>query len=358
MGFVKNRLMMVMAACGALGATACSDVGTPTDAAARQPLGARTGADQVSYALALGMQDAGVRADVLAALRESVLSEHKLVLQEFATSERGGRVVAAAARAAGMDAEALGASIARLPEMDFYAPFVEHRAGWTGNADVVVAFAPDPDAPQVTGYTPRGEARTYFAGKAAPAEAMLMLHPAERKEQVLAAPRRSGATIEAFNEASLAMTPVGGTADQVGWGTTYLYQFRFNDSDGWGDAEVEFTACYHSSWDSYGRSMAMDLPCFYSEPGATPGFYRKTGVVKSRLYTPNFALLNARAGFNGYIVVECWEDDAANDDYYGFTTLGHTASYGTWTAGGTMRTYGDPNSWAQRSSNRCEMLFN
>lgn len=350
------KRFIILAAALALTAAACTDnagVPTSTDEGIRAP---RSAGERVSYAIALAMSQQTVRDDLLASMRESLVSEHKLVLQEFVATSRGERVARAASQAAGMQFVDFMNLVRSLPALDFYAPFVEHRATWMGDADVVVSFTPDQDAKQVSGYNPAGRILTFSSGTV-PAPVMLMLHPAERKEQVLAAPRRSGTTIEVFNEASLSVVP-GAISKQIGYGTTTLYQFRFHDSDGWGDAEVEFAACYQASWDNYARSLSYDEPCLYAESGASPAFYRKTGVNKSQLYTPNFALINARAGFNSYVVVSCWEDDSANDDYYGFTTLGHTASYGTWTAGGTMTSYGNPSSWQQRSTKRCEMLFN
>lgn len=76
-------------------------------------------------------------------MRASPVTEHKLVLQEFVKTPGGRRLVEASAKASGVEVSTIEQLIARLPDMDFYAPFQEHRLTWKATADVFVAATMD-----------------------------------------------------------------------------------------------------------------------------------------------------------------------------------------------------------------------
>lgn len=110
---------------------------------------------KVAQAFALAMADANVRVMVRNSLRASPFNEHKLVLQEFLATRDGERLLAAAAKASGLEVNVLTALVAQLPSMDFYAPVREHRLAWKGSEDVVVGFTVDQDNPLLTSFYTR-----------------------------------------------------------------------------------------------------------------------------------------------------------------------------------------------------------
>ncbi|HEX8359558.1 MAG TPA: hypothetical protein VF613_05600, partial [Longimicrobium sp.] len=114
------------------------------------------------------MNDADVRVQVRNAMRGSPYNEHKLVLQEFAATRAGRRLIESAAQASGTTAHELDGLIAQLPAMDFYAPFQAHRLAWRGGAEVVVGAAMDVDATAFTAYTADGRTVSYRARSGTP----------------------------------------------------------------------------------------------------------------------------------------------------------------------------------------------
>ncbi len=147
-----------------------------------EPAAPRAGIDAVSYAFAQAMQEDEVRAAVRDAMRGSLVSEHKLVLQEFVGTQRGRLLVERAARAAGTTPEALLAQIAGMPEMDFYVASREQRLSWNGGDRVAVVGTVADDAAALTGFDVRGRAvEQRGAGTVAGTEAVFVLHPAEVK---------------------------------------------------------------------------------------------------------------------------------------------------------------------------------
>lgn len=131
--------------------------------------------------LALGLRDAGVRAELRDALRASPWNEHKLVLQEFAATDAGARLVAASAKAAGVPVETVRGMIAALPESDFYMPFRDDRLTWTGGADVAVAVVEDTDAQAVAAFGADGWAGSVEGEEELGGRALLVIHAAESK---------------------------------------------------------------------------------------------------------------------------------------------------------------------------------
>jgi hypothetical protein len=184
---MKCMKRFVVALAGVLTVAGCAETGrtgtlTGPEGEAAGSVGA-AGADGqlVARAFALALSEPEQRARVRDAMRASRFGEHKLVLQEFLATEPGQRFLAAAAQRAAVETAVLQDAVGKLPPMDFYAPFREHRRGWRATGDVVFAVTLDQNAPEITGYTVRGASRTYRLADGVPAEPMLMLHPAEEK---------------------------------------------------------------------------------------------------------------------------------------------------------------------------------
>ena len=129
--------------------TACSErPTTPTTSDEPAPSAARTSTpgldrrrlEQLAQRLARALADPALRLRIKQDLDRSPVREHKLHLQRLLAD--GARPAAAeVARATGaspatVTAEALGA-----PPLELYLPVPEHRARWTGDANVLVATA-------------------------------------------------------------------------------------------------------------------------------------------------------------------------------------------------------------------------
>jgi hypothetical protein len=216
------------------------------------PAGADATAQQLARAFAAAMNDADVRVQVRNAMRGSTFNEHKLVLQDFATTRAGRRLVQAAARASGTTEVEIDALISSLPAMDFYAPFQAHRLTWRGGAEVAVGAAMDVDAASFTAYTSGGQPVSHKARAAAPGITWLFLHPAETKS-----PRQKpqantpGSVIQDPDDGIISIScatcvteepgdGTGGGSGSGGGATMILDRFVSNVFDGIGAAELRF----------------------------------------------------------------------------------------------------------------------
>jgi hypothetical protein len=194
---------LLLAACGPDGAdTSLSpSVGT---AASATTVGSEDAAQQLARGLALAMRAPDVRVAVRNAMRASRVTEHKLVLQEFASTSAGRRMVAAAAAGAGVSPAVVDGWIAQLPPLDFYAPFRQDRLTWRGTDNVIVAATLDLQSTEAAGYTTSGGRATVGIGGAVPGVAVLMLHPAEPKwPRVDPQPEGAGAVIQDADDGTL-----------------------------------------------------------------------------------------------------------------------------------------------------------
>jgi len=232
-------------------------------------------AGALAQALAGGLRDARARRAVHQAWRNSQVSAHKLVLQDFIGTPEGRLLVEAAARSSGSSVEGIRGLIARLPEMDFYVPWREDRRTWRGTADVAVYATVEEDDAQVQGYTPRGQRVVLRAGEAA-GRVVVLLAPAEPKgRRVDPQPQGAGEVIEeatdgtrsgsiahrgpggewvevdladwiARKRASTTAGPLRPSLEMVPGSTSHLTKFfpRFGDGAGFQDCEVRYILTY------------------------------------------------------------------------------------------------------------------
>lgn len=116
-------------------AAACSDQPTtPRGPAPSVSVATARLAEDIAHALRLPE----LRVAVRDAMRASPWDQHKLVLQEFASTPAGERLVAAIASARNTSSKALQAELAGLPALDFYMPVQHDRRTWTGDANLIV----------------------------------------------------------------------------------------------------------------------------------------------------------------------------------------------------------------------------
>ena len=126
-----------------VGALACSDraPGTAPHAPPDEPGTLSTAArpELLARSLALALGDPTFRAHVKAELDRSPFREHKLSFQRFLAAERG--PLATMARRTGLTTADLAGAAERAIPLEMYLPVPEHRRGWTGDANVLVATA-------------------------------------------------------------------------------------------------------------------------------------------------------------------------------------------------------------------------
>lgn len=128
--------------------SACTDAGTEnavlaprTDVAPVSEQEAEAAAlAQVTRAVALALQDQGLRHRIRNDLRESRFTEeHKLPFSDYLKGASGGILLAKMSRETGMSRADIQALLARVRPLEFYMPVPEHRESWTGGADLLVA---------------------------------------------------------------------------------------------------------------------------------------------------------------------------------------------------------------------------
>ena len=138
-----------------------------------------------------------VRAAVRDAMRASPLTEHKLALREFVATAQGEVLLMAAANEVGIGIDDLRASVAKLPDLDFYVPAREQRLTWQGGDDYLVAVSLDAHAPE-SGYRWDGRSVTLDLSRGVlPEQVVLMLQTAELKSRrIYPQPNGPGLTIQ------------------------------------------------------------------------------------------------------------------------------------------------------------------
>jgi hypothetical protein len=151
---------------------------------------------EIARGIALAMASADVRIAVRDAMRASPWDGHSLVLQEFAETPAGEKLVGGVAAARGLTVAAVKAELAALPLTDFNVPVRAHRRTWTGDANLVVVSGYETDAP-VVGYMPSSRTISVSRRTVAGLPTAFMLEPAEyRGRRVGPQPSTPGLVIE------------------------------------------------------------------------------------------------------------------------------------------------------------------
>lgn len=200
-------------------------------------------AQRLARAFAAAMREPEVRVQVRNAMRASMYNEHKLLLQEFAQTSGGRVLIAAAARTSDVSEGDIEAMVAALPEMDFYAPFREHRLTWRGTADVAVGASMEIDGTDFKAYTVNGQTVGYRSQGRIPEATWLFMHPAEPKSRRRnPQPSVPGEVIQDPNDGIGTFSMEPGDGGGGGGSTTgmTLTQMINNIFDGIGDAEIRF----------------------------------------------------------------------------------------------------------------------
>lgn len=340
-------------------AAACADTPSPLlSARSGSAFGAESSGEaearqhQVARGIALAMARPEIRAQVRNAMRRSLVTEHKLVLQEYVHTPGGVHLVRAAAAAAGMRSDEFSGLVASLPPMDFYVPFREHRTGWRAGGDVLVGATMDVDRPELAAYTTSGAGVTLDARNGVPAQALLIIHPAEPKS-LRENPQHDvpGEVIQDFTDGE---TSEGGGDYHVAGCSIYAREcFPDFESGGGGVAAPDTTYIDYikvSNWGEFWGGLELEFRATYRRAGTgevlASGSYRKNSIAKDTPYYVHNPLIarTIPAGSADYINVRViekdniWDDDKGNRDY----TYGERAQiigiiHDTWWEGNVLK---------------------
>ena len=159
-----NRRIKATAVLGtALLMFGCSDTKTsdsplePTASLSSQESSEEAALNELTRAVALALQDQGLRQRIKNDMRESRHTvEHKLPFSDYLHGNSGGILLAKMAKESGKSREEIQALLDEVRPLEFYMPVDEHRESWTGGSELLVAsLLRDEDIPVV--YTLTGQ---------------------------------------------------------------------------------------------------------------------------------------------------------------------------------------------------------
>lgn len=138
----------------------------------------RTALNELTRAVALALQDPGLRQRIKNDMRASRHTvEHKLEFRSYLRGESGGILLVKMAKETGKSREDLLALVNAVRPLEFYMPVPEHRESWRGDANLLVAsLLKDHTVP--TAYTLQGDPVMLHA-EVAPATPTLAIVPVE-----------------------------------------------------------------------------------------------------------------------------------------------------------------------------------
>lgn len=156
----RSRGLCAALAAATLFLAACQDAGTLVS-----PGGAETSASilaidehaaaaQLARAVAMALDDAGLRQRVKQDMRKAPMREHKLHLGNYLHGN-GGILLAKMSQQTGRSREALLELLNRVRPLEFYMPVPDHREAWTGGPELLVAWRLDEEEVPA-GYTLAG----------------------------------------------------------------------------------------------------------------------------------------------------------------------------------------------------------
>ena len=170
------------------GIAGCSDSNTPTSssdvpanaagpgAGSPAPTDERISRERLARRFAIALADADFRARVKAQLDRSPIREQKIHFQRFLRAE-GRTALHAVARLSREAESSVETDASHALPLELYFPVAEHRAGWSGGRDVLVATARE-DGESPVAFDLRGR-RHLLSAKAPPATPVLAVVPVE-----------------------------------------------------------------------------------------------------------------------------------------------------------------------------------
>jgi hypothetical protein len=258
---------------------------------AGSPSPADSRVDALAGAFAVAMAAPEVRASVRDAMRASPLTAHKLSLQQFGASPEGEQLLRAAASAVGKELDELRATIAALPELDFYIPARQHRLTWRATGDYVVAVNLNGRG-ATAGYGPDGRSIAFDLFQPdPPKQAVLMLQTAETKNRRIHPQiARPGATIQDLEDGeiggSLVFTDASGATRTIELADVAISEVEMQQcldcggGGGGGPTPETFLTYIQTDGivDNNNPFETNEFEFSATAPGGTTGFLRITGI--------------------------------------------------------------------------------
>ena len=136
---------------------ACSDATTQPPVGPVEAPGPQERISEVARAMASAMNSAGVRLDVLAAMRSSPRVDHGLILGDYLLEPSAEELLARSADAMGVTGPEFVALVRGIGELEFLVPVTGHRLRWTGSSRVAVASHWNSDVFDFQVYEPTGD---------------------------------------------------------------------------------------------------------------------------------------------------------------------------------------------------------
>jgi len=112
-----------------------------------------------------------------------MLTEHKLVFQEFVATAAGKSLLSSGAKRLSVSTDSLERLVAQLQPLDFYAPLKAHRRSWKGEQSVRVGFLRHNGGAAMRAYDPDGQPDDVVAGAVQKGGATFVLEAAEPKSR-------------------------------------------------------------------------------------------------------------------------------------------------------------------------------
>jgi hypothetical protein len=163
----KYKWNLGVVLCAATLAGACTDAENAAGPVAPTAQGARSATgnvqaeaatlNEITRAVALAMNDEGLRHRVKNDMRRSPFAEHKLEFRDYLKGQSGGILLAKMAKETGKTREEVLALLDRVRPLEFYIPNDQHRENWTGDANIQIASWLEGIGAVGTGYKPSGE---------------------------------------------------------------------------------------------------------------------------------------------------------------------------------------------------------
>lgn len=98
---------------------------------------------ELTRAVALALNNDGLRLRVGSDMAASRVREHKLELDAYLKGNSGGVLLASMAKESGLGRDSLAVLLAAVRPLEFYMPVRAHRRTWTGDANLLVAASVD-----------------------------------------------------------------------------------------------------------------------------------------------------------------------------------------------------------------------
>lgn len=306
--------------------SACADEGTRSPIAPESSslsagaLGEHEALNELTRAVALALQDAGLRQRVKNDLRDSRHTfEHKLEFTSYLKGESGGILLAKMAKETGKSRDEILGLLGAVRPLEFYMPVTEHRESWSGGPDLLVASLLEDEKETPAGYTLQG-VPVALSAAAPPATPVLSLVPVETDFSRPLDPHVPNRNDDGGNTiGTLCETCViddggdgggGGSTSKPG-GLYMTYSYVKDDGEAWakGSAEIEVHIHGPNSGDA---TYGADLSCAGEKVTESYRNFNQDSNTWSGevlLFTQKqIEDYNAAYGSQGFNVM-MWEDD-------------------------------------------------